>query len=284
MRRVACTFRSWHRRGFALIAVLWIVAALSLIVASLSKAAVQEVRAVSSAKQSVEGESLGLAAIHLVLQEMAATSARPQNWRHVGVTYRGVEVQVRVMPVNGLIDLNNAPQALLASLFAHAGPMDSRRAAALAAAVVETRAARDARGRPIGFEAIEDLLRVPGIDYALYAKISALVTADLVGPGRVNPAAAPTEVLAVIASGDGARAADAAARQRSQRPGVDITALNGEFIDTNAYTQRFQLQARVPLLDGSWLLVMRTVDMSGGEGSLQWRVIHGESRLEPAAG
>lgn len=274
--------RKLPQSGMALIAVLWIVAALSVIVASMSRAARQEVRAVSSARQAVAGQALGLAAIQLVLQDMTSRSGRSQASTQVNTVFKDIEVRVKILPLTGLIDINNAPQALLAGLFVHAGGVQPRLAGDLAAAVAQARSARDARGRVIGFDATEDLLRVPGVDYTLYAKISALITADLTGSGRVSPAAAPPEVLAVLAAGNTSRAG-IAAQQGAGQPGVDITALNGEFIDSNTYTQRFQLQARVPLPDGSWLMVSRTVDLSSGHNGLQWRVLHGDSRFEPAA-
>lgn len=267
--------------GLALIAVLWLVAALSVIVASLSRSVREEIGTVSNARQAVVGQAIGLGAIQLVLQDMGSNNNnRPRNLVSVDTVFRGVAVKVRVLPLSGLIDINNAPPALLAALFVQAGKVDRGRADALAAAAVQARSTRDARGRLIGFEAPEDLLRVPGIDYALYAKISALVTADLRGSGRVSPAAAPAEVLAVLA-GNNPPAGIAMGAQQGGTAGTDVTALNGEFIDTNAYTPRFQLQARVPLADGQWLRVSRTVDLSVGENGVPWRTFHSDVRFEP---
>ena len=46
-------------RGLALVAVLWIVAALAVMVTSLSHAVRQEVRAVSTSRQALAAEALG---------------------------------------------------------------------------------------------------------------------------------------------------------------------------------------------------------------------------------
>lgn len=273
-----------RQRGIALVAVLWIVAALSIVVTSMGYSVRHEVRAVSASRQTLEGEALGQAAIQLVLQEMESRPARAQGMAYVDALFRGTPMRVRVTPLTGLIDINNASQALLTALFTHAGQIDPQRAAALAAAAIEARSRKDGRDRPVGFEAPEDLLRVPGIDYTLYAKLAALVTADLQGSGRVSPLAAPEEVLMVLAAGNPARAATIAAERDSGRVGIDTTALNGEFTDGNANTQRFHLQALVPLSAGPGLLVSRTVDFSGGVNGLQWRTIHTGYRFEPAPG
>ena len=270
-----------RQRGIALVAVLWMVAALSIVVTSISSSVRQEVKAVSASRQSLVGQAMGQAAIQLVLQDLGSRPDRSQALAYVDTVFRDTSIRVRVLPLTGLIDINNAPPALLASLFRYAGA-ESRAAEALAVAAVEWRSAKDGRGRPVGFEAPEDLLRVRGVDYTLYARLSAVVTADLQGNGRVSPPAAPDEVLKVLASGNAAPLPGRATERDTARPRIDTTALNGEFTDSNAQTQRFQLQARVPLSGGSWLLVSRTVDFNGGRNGLQWRIIHTDARFEPA--
>lgn len=272
--------RSRRQGGIALVAVLWMVAALSIVVTSMSSSVRQEVKAVSASRQSLVGEAMGQAAIQLVLQDLASKPDRTQALSYVDTVFRDTPMRVRVLPLTGLIDINNAPPALLASLFRYAGA-DAKSAEALAAATIDWRSAKDGRGRPVAFEAPEDLLRVRGIDYTLYARLSAVVTADLQGSGRVSLSAAPGEVLTVLASGNAAPPAGRATEGDTARAGIDTTTLNSEFTDSNAQTQRFQLQARVPLSGGSWLLVSRTVDFSGGTNGLQWRTIHTDSRFEP---
>lgn len=274
---------SLRQRGVALVAVLWIVAALSIVVTSISSSVRQEIKAVSASRQSVVGEALGQAAIQLVLQDLASRPDRAQALSFVDTVFKETPVRVRVLPLTGLIDINNASPALLARLFRHAG-VDARGAEALAAAAVQWRSANDGRGRPVGFEAPEDLLRVKGVDYTLYARLAELVTADVQGNGRVSPIAATQEVLRVLASDNATLFAGRPMERNATRALTDTTALNGEFTDSNAQTPRFQLQARVPLANGSWLLVSRTVDFSGGRNGLPWRTIHADARFEPAPG
>jgi general secretion pathway protein K len=268
------------QRGIALVAVLWMVAALSIVVTSISSSVRQEVKAVSASRESLVGQALGQAAIQLVLQDLSSKSGgAAQALSSVDTVFKDTPIRVRVLPLTGLIDINNAPPALLAALFRYAGA-DAKGAQALAAAAAEWRSAKDSRGRPVGFEAPEDLLRVRGIDYTLYARLSELVTADIQGNGRVSPPAAPEEVHKMLAGGTATPPAGHAMERGSARDGIDPTALNGEFTDNNAPTRRFRLDARVPLSGGSWLIVSRTVDFSGSLSGLHWRTLHTNFRFE----
>lgn len=269
----------------ALIAVLWMVAALGVIVTGMVHAVRSEVRLASGARQLVSGAAVGDAAIHMVLQGVVASTERPKQLITANVTYQGHAVAVQVLPLNGLIDINNAPPTLLASLFANAGKMGADAAAALAQATVETRSRKGGTGEPEGFEANEDLLRVPGISYTLYANISDLITASQPGGGRVNAMAAPEAVLAVLAGGNMERAGSVAASRDAGGVGTNTTTtLNSEYVD-NAVSQRYRLQARVLLPDGTALLVSRSVDLSDDvKGGLPWRTFHTEQRLEPKPG
>lgn len=270
-----------RQQGMVLIGVLWIVAALSIVVTGITRSVREEARMVSLSRQSVVAGAMGDAAIHMVLREMVAQGAPVARMTDVKVVYRGSEIQVRVMPLNGLIDINAASVALLTQLYAVAGGMPAAAAADLAQATVDTRIRKDARGAPERFEAVEDLLRVPGVDYTLYAKIFELVTADLRGSGKVNPMAAPREVLTVLAGGDAGIAARIAASREAGQEGVDTTALDGGYID-NASVRRFQMQARLRMPDGMWLRVSRTVELSArARDGLPWRTFHTQHGFEP---
>jgi len=275
-------FTRARQAGLALVAVLWIVAALTVVVTSISYAVRQELRAVSGTRQALVGDAMGQAAVHLVLQDLASRIDKPQRLMSIETTYRDVVIPVRVQPINGLIDLNNAPEGLLALLFRHAGGLERPQAEALAGATIRFRSAKDSRGRDVGFEAPEDLLQVPGMDYPLYARLASLVTADLRGSGRVNALAATAEVLGVLANGDFARAAAIATDRDNGRSAIDTTALTSAYVETIANTQRYQLQARVPLASGSWLLVSRTVDFAAALHGVPWRILHTEHRFESA--
>lgn len=244
-----------------LIAVLWMVAALSIIVMGVTRSVREEAKVMSLSRQALDGEAVGDAAIQLVLQELVASSERPARLVQVDVVYRGTPVNVRVMPLNGLIDINGASLPLLTSLFAIGGGAPPEVAADLARATLEARTNADSTGKAERFEAIEDLLRVPGVDFSLYARLSPLITADLRGGGRVNPLAAPPGVLAVLSGGDIGVASRIAADRDAGAVGVDTSALQADFVD-GAVVPRFRIEARVPLAGGAALLFARSVDLN----------------------
>ncbi len=266
----------------ALIAVLWVVAAATIVFAGMAQSVKQELRTVGAARDAVVGDGIGQAAIFLALQEMTVRGQAPQRLHTVVQPFREIPVHVRVQPLTGLIDINNAPVGLLAALFQYGGGLDRPRSVALADAVAASRSRRDGAGRLLAFESPEDLLQVTGIDYPLYARLASLVTADVQGSGRVSVQAAPPDVLVVLAGGDAPRAAALAAARDAASPSLDTTYLPADFIETQGSTQFFQLQARVPLASGSWLLVSRTVDLGAARHGVPWRVLRSEHRIEPA--
>ncbi len=275
------------RRGIALVSVLWIVAALSIAVTGIVHTIRSETRAIASARRMVELQAVGEAAIVLALQGMTAQQAGQRvPWRRMGVPYDGRVVVVEVNALNGFVDINRAPLELLAALFSVAGGLKGPAAAALAQAVVQVRQQPDATGQPLRFEALEDLMRVPGVDYDLYARLRPLITTDALGSGKVNAQAAPQELLSVLADGNVARAAALSNARLQGAPAMDTTTLHGEFIDGGVGT-RYRMQAFVPMADGSQGVVLRTVDLNPDQrAGLPWRILNAETWMHapPANG
>ena len=110
------------------------------------------------------------------------------------------------------------------------------------------------------FEATEDLLLVPGVDYALYARIAPLVNADL-NTGQVNPLAAPPAVQALLAA--------AGLQSPPAGGGTDV----------------YRLQARVPLEAGKILLLTQDVALGAALAhTAPWRILRADRQiLSPAA-
>lgn len=266
--------------GVALVAVLWIVAALGILVTGMVQAQRGEVKLVAAARDAVQAQALGGAAIALVIQQLAAQAPPPGRLSNISVSYGGMLIAVQVLPLNGLIDINRAPEPLLAALFAVAGGVPKDHAGSLASALAASRQTARASGNQLRFEAIEDLLQLPGVDFDLYARLSPFITTDARGSGRVNPLAAGSGVLAVLAGGDTSRAAGIAAARDSGQTGIDTTSLSADFVD-NVSSTRFKLQARVPMSDGKVALNIRTVDLGrAASGGPPWRVFQVENRVE----
>jgi len=274
--------------GMALVAVLWIVAALSVMTIGLSATVRQQIRAVSVQRDGVTGQALGEAAIALALQQLHAMPERPRGIASVPVSYAGVEIAVEARPLGGLISLNGAPRELLAAVFQSAGGLSAGPAQALADAAVQWRdgqpeldlnadpSARQART----FEAVEDLLLVPGIDYPLYARVAPLLSADLGGAARVNPQAAPAEVLQVLAQGNTGAVARYLGQRANRQMTADSSVFNPAFID-NAVGDLYRLQADVPLDAGKILRLAR--DVAIHSTLAPWRILRTERRIVAAS-
>ena len=264
--------------GIALVAVLWIIAALAIVVGGVQLSVRSELRIVGASRQTVESVALGEAAVMLALQDMVAVGERltRQVVREYG--YLGKTIPVEITPLNGLIDINRASELLLASMYAVGGGLSPQVAADLAGATVQARTRRDIFGREQGFDAVQDLLQVPGVNYDLYARLSPLMTVEAQGSGKVNPLAAPEEVLVVLAGGNVSHAqAIRSRRDAGAGPSeIDTTVLNGEFISVSA-TTRYRIQARVASSDGGGVAVVRFVDLRPDSVSgMPWRIFNAE--------
>lgn len=273
------------QRGVALIAVLWMVAAMGLIITGIVQSVRSEVRTAGLQRQTVVASALGDAAILLALQKLQARRQEPGNAiQLIPVQFGGLASTVSVQPLNGLIDINNAPPLLLAEMYRHAGGLPPAAAQAMAQATVDTRQAKSAKGAAQGFDAIEDLMRVPTMTYDLYAKIIPLITADLKdGSGRVNALAAPLGVLQVLAGGDVARAAILAAQRDADPKVMDTSFLNPGLIEmASSRSLRFLVQVALPgggSLQKAWNVYWDTDPRSG----LPWRVLGTQQSLRRAS-
>jgi len=264
---------SGKNQGVALLAVLWLVAALSVMIGGLQHVVRGEIRIANQLRNTVVHDAIADAAIRLVLQQLAMDqnkSAKSTQTRTVSVF--GSEVTVEIVPLNGFVDLNNAPASLLADTFEYAGGASKEDAQRLAASAVQARDRQGAEGVPEKFHAVEDLLRLPGMDYKVYAKMKPVLTVDIVGAGRVNPLAATLETLAILANGDLARAQQIIQSRLSNSASMDTTSLASTDMET-APTSYLALRAASVTPDNTRLVRTWRVDMASAAYGLPWRVL-----------
>lgn len=269
------------QRGVALIAVLWLIAAMSVITAGIVQAVRGEVRTVGHQRQSAVAGALADAAMLLALQSLHVRQQEPLSTiQTLPVEFEGIHFDVVVQPLNGLLDINNAPVALLADFYRYAGNLPPEAAQALAQATVQTRLRKNAKGGAQGFDAIEDLLGVPQMTYGLYAKIFSMVTADLKeSSGRLNPMAASATLLEVLAGGNGARANDLAAKRDLNPNQMDASFLKPDYIETTP-SRNLRLQVNVRLPDGGEVRRIWSVYWGADPRSmLPWRLLWSRSIL-----
>ncbi len=271
-------------RGVALVAVLWLVAALSVMLIGLQHVVRGEIRMAGQSRNALLGANIADAALLLTLQSLDAS--KTASYKSIQVLKTLVfdhEVNLQIRPLNGLIDLNNAPLSLLADAFEFAGGAPQGEALRLANEVVEARERKSLDGSPQRFHAVEDLLRLPSMEYDTYAKMGGVLTADVgsgstgnTGNGRVNPLAASLDTLAVLTKGDRTRAQQLVEARQLAPESMDATTLTATHIsmDPSSY---LSIQAAVALQSDVTVLRTVLIDMATPSRGLPWRVL----RIEP---
>ncbi|MDP3520556.1 MAG: hypothetical protein Q8S02_08025 [Hydrogenophaga sp.] len=241
-----------------------------------------EIRQTANEKQAVLAKAQAQAGMMLALQQLSATVARdtslPRVWQF---EFDGQPIQVRMLALNGLIDLNSAPVELLTALFRYGAGVEQGLAGRMAEELGRMRQPQTSDNSP-AFEAPEDLMRVPDFRYEYFVLLSDLVTTDVkIGSGRINPLFAPLGVLRVLTGGDEQLAGEIAARQDDATPMIDTSRLPPAFVEREA-PDAFVLVSRVSMPDGgayqlSWVVHQATDPYSG----LPWRVVRSSSKRLP---
>ena len=269
------------QRGVALIAVLWLVAAMALIVTGIVQAVRSEVRVVGLQRQATLASPMADAAVLLAMQSMHANKLElPKGNTRIPVEFEGQTFNVWVRPANGLVDINQASLELIASVYQFAGNMNADDAQKLAQSTVEFRQTKSAKGVAIGFDAPEDLLSVPAMTYSVYAKIKSLVTADLrASSGRINPMASRLGVMQVLTGGDVARARALLAQRDADGVLMDTSFFNPSQTEVVS-SPNLQFQVQVHMADAS--LLEKTVNIYWGtdpRSGLPWRVLSSQQTV-----
>ncbi|MBF5004021.1 type II secretion system minor pseudopilin [Diaphorobacter caeni] len=269
--------------GFALIAVLWLVASLSVLVTGIMLSVKSELKVASFARQTVMAKAVAEGAMQLALQSLVASGKRPEKLVEAPVSYAGRDVMVRMTPMNGFININRAPLELLQALFQMGAGVDAGVAGTLANAIMMARTTPGPSGKPPGFEAPEDLMRLPGMDYTIYARIAPMITTDSGGSGQINVQAAPPNVLNIVAGGNEAAVAGFVQARGGDNVGADTSQLNGAWIGGATSSRSVEMSARVPLPDGGAIMVIRRYQITNSSpDGLPWRVFYADSRVEQA--
>lgn len=289
-------------RGMALVAVLWMTAALSLLVAGMLSTSRTEVRAAQVRSAIGEATALGDAAIQLAVLEWRTATPPPNRLVHTTHVLDGRSIEVRVVPASGYINLNTAPETLLRALLAFSSGFDATAANTLAQRIIDWRDPDDAaqpdgaeapaylaagsafRPRNGNFVVPEDLLQVLGVDPERYEQIRPLITVWSSGGGQgVNPYAAPPEVLAILAGGDLAKASRFAAARDAGDQTIDLTRLEQAHLANGQVGNILHIEAVVPVDDNRRALRGRWIVLAVGEDGSPWRTILAEpARLLPA--
>ncbi len=270
-----------RQAGVALVVVLWMVALLSLMAASLGLGVRREAHLTMNLAEAGQLRAAAEAAIHYAA--LMLTQPDPQlRWRSDGSVYaltlEDFEIRIQVVDEGGKVDLNRADEPLLKAVLVHLGA-DPGQAAAIASAILDWRDGdRDRRaggaeaddyhaaGLAYGpadapFGSVVEVGLVLGMTPQLTRALLPLVTVHS-GQAGINPRVAPPQVLMALPGVDPARV-DAFVQSRTRplggatplplppTPGVSFHSASGNALGMSVEVRRqaatLQLEAVVRL-------------------------------------
>jgi general secretion pathway protein K len=209
-------------RGVALIAVLWIVALLTVIGTGFALDMRTETTLTQELLAGARARAAAEAGVFRGIWEVLKPDRR-RRWRADGTqrpwSFRSYRVIIALQDEGGRIDLNSGSRELLGALLTANGVEDERRAA-LVDAIQDWRDADDARsakgaedpeyqaeGRAAGakdapFNTVAELQQVLGMSRRLYERLAPALTVHSHLPG-VDAQLAPPSVLRALLTGEG---------------------------------------------------------------------------------
>ncbi|MEX2648637.1 MAG: hypothetical protein WD673_06450 [Alphaproteobacteria bacterium] len=215
MRRAART----EGRGIALVIVLWLLAALSLLAGAFAVNARTEATVAINAYAAARARALADGGIAYGIARLLARAEVPaEAWQVDGVAYpvavAGATVEVSLAQETGKFDVNVIADDILANLLVGAGvaPADVD---GILAALADYRDADDAvrlggaeaaeyqaLGLPYGpknrlLESIDELAMIPGVTTAVFRAVRPALTVHT-GLPRIDPATSPREALLAV--------------------------------------------------------------------------------------
>ena len=272
------------QRGVALAMLLWMLAALTLLVSGVVFQSRTDVQLTRLHLDQARAQAAAQGAAHMLLAEyqLGAASGEAASSGIFARRYElnGLQLEAQAIPVSGLVDLNMASPQLLVALFQHLGRLNHDAAEHLAEQLLLWRAppqgevgVEDTEGGGGGLlMVVEDLLRVPGMTRAVYDRVRSAVHVEPGGQQGVDPLAAPADVLYSIANGDPGvvdtiieARRDASASAAGLPGGLDPAYLASGGASGYRVDVRVSQQSQSPLVQRIW------VQMATGQGGVPWR-------------
>ena len=217
--------------GVSMAVVLWFVAAMAILVATMVSHARMDVKRVQLHQSQVQAEAIAHGATILQLNHLHDSYTRG-SYRGRGVLHQQQQVadhrvEVILVPTSGLIDLNRAREPLLQAMFQYGLGLDAGQAYQLAQRLLVWRegeqeralqpasASTQQRANP-RFEVAEDLMLIDGIKRSQFEQLRHLIHTTQDGDSGVDWLSAPSEVLAILLRGDKQSAEAVASARRSE--------------------------------------------------------------------
>lgn len=265
-------------RGLALVAVLWILAALAVAALGLSAWVRGEARHRQTDSARLQAMAAAQTALVHVLAANPAAGLPIQSRQRWTVNVSGVPVQVEWTTAYTAVDINRAPVDLLQAVFLYVGGLSPDQAAYWAAAIVQARSDPALGGRA-AFDAVEDLLVRPGLPFPVWLSVQYALTVDSDDPA-VDPYAVDDHFLIVLAQGDATRAASWM-RARQTGTALDLSTIPGPWLRLTP-GNRWRAVARVPAEQGVFVVTWFLVQGAPAADGLPWRLLRQTLRWVPS--
>ncbi|MBA4501007.1 type II secretion system protein GspK [Marinobacterium marinum] len=207
------------QRGVVLPMLLWMVAALTLLVAGLVSQAKTDVRMVDHYRSQIETEALAYGALNQAMWDLAVQGMSLESQEDVGPImerhYRmnGARMRVSWLPASGLISLNHASAELLHKMIGSVLSSEDQ-TAEIVRGIMAYRQNDTGKTSESGwalpssgearqqFRVIEDLLKISGVTRDIYDRLQPVVHAFVDGEATVNMQFAPPDVLLLVLDQD----------------------------------------------------------------------------------
>lgn len=291
-----------RQRGIALAMLLWFLAALSLIAGGIVLQARVDIKLTQLHASRARAEAVGDGAIQLALNDLRMLEGDEAELAETGFTgtynVGGYGVDIRLQPLAGLLDLNKASEDLLVLLFSTVEGLGDNEARVAAERVVEWRSSRAAAGdtpdaeegeselRHGRFEAIEDLLFVPGVDRQIFEAVREVVYVSQGGQDGVDWASAPALILQAIGGGmsEEEAAKIAALRTQSESGMADAPAELDLAFQERSETTSYRVDAVVKIGEETFLRRRWVNSRRSGRDKLPWLFFRTEPVRAVASG
>ena len=285
--------RQQNEQGVALAMLLWIVAALTLLVSGVVAMSRTDVQLTALQLAQARAEAAAEGAAHLLMRdlriEQQAGDYDGQSVLSRRYQLDGLAILGRAYPVSGLVNINSASPELLTDLFHYTGGLRAAEAETLARRVVQWRGdvtrsgefeeEASQQGRRT-FAVLEDLLKVNGLSRELYDRVSPALSAQQAGQYGINPAAAPHGVLLMLAEGDQTRVDFIANSRQDVLPGeaADYSGLASPHLAQGGSGSAYCLEIEVTVSEDRVFKQRIWVSSESGGSVLPWQI----RRIQPA--
>lgn len=269
-----------RQRGVALAIVVWFIAGMSLLVAGIVSHARVDTQMAQLHVARAKAVAAGDGAIQLMLGERllnvdhAASGVDPLQGNY---QLGSIEVAVTLVPAAGFINLNAAPQKVLAVLFFALGQVSEDEANFLADSVVKWRGGLPGKGKTQAhankFSAIEDLLRIEGMNRTLFDALRDFIVVGQWSGSVTDWSVAPQELMRVLEEANPGKL-DAVNRAREQM--THSSTAPGTQAQERSMSGAYRADAVVTYGDQTWLR-RRWVSLGSSPGSgLPWHFMRTE--------